>query len=101
MRQHMLSEILHLNLRLGFQRNLSYISKKGNIRDEANLNQLLVLANMECYNAVLIEQGKTMSDRLILLRKLAVKQMESLSLVNMRGIKQLSKRKEFIEEVDR
>ena len=74
---------------------------KGNIRDEANLNQLLVLANMESYNAVLIEQGKTMSDRLILLRKLAVKQMESLSLVNMRGIKQLSKRKEFIEEADR
>lgn len=42
-----------------------------------------------------------MSDRLILLRKLAVKQRESLSLVNMRGIKQLSKRKEFIEEADR
>lgn len=27
--------------------------KKGNIRDEANLNQLLVLANMESYNAIL------------------------------------------------
>ncbi len=75
--------------------------KKGNIRDEVNLNQLLVLDNMESYNAVLIERGKTMYDRLILLRKLAVKQMESLSLVNMRGIKQLSKRKEFIEEADR
>ena len=63
--------------------------KKGNIRDEANLNQLLVLANMESYNAILIEQGKNMSERLILLRQLAVKQMESLSLVNMSGIKQL------------
>lgn len=30
---------------------------KGNIRDEANLNQLLVLANMESYNSILIEQG--------------------------------------------
>ena len=25
--------------------------KKGNVRDDANLNQLLVLANMESYNA--------------------------------------------------
>lgn len=31
--------------------------KSGNIRDYANLNQLLVLANMESYNAILIEQG--------------------------------------------
>ena len=29
--------------------------KKGNMRDDANLNQLLVLSNMESYNAVLIE----------------------------------------------
>ncbi len=28
--------------------------KKGNVRDDANLNQLLVLANMESYNAILI-----------------------------------------------
>ena len=34
---------------------------KRNMRDEANLNQLLVLANMESYNAVLIEQGKSTS----------------------------------------
>ena len=27
------------------------------MRDDANLNQLLVLANMESYNAILIEQG--------------------------------------------
>ena len=31
---------------------------KGNLRDFASLNQLLVLANMESYNAILIEQGK-------------------------------------------
>lgn len=63
--------------------------KKGNIRDDANLNQLLVLANMESYNAILIGQGKTMSERIVLLRKLAVKQMETLSMVSMDGIKQL------------
>lgn len=31
---------------------------KGNMRDAATLNQLLVLANLESYNAVLINQGK-------------------------------------------
>ena len=37
-------------------------SKKGNVRDDANLNQLLVLANMESYNTILIEQGKSQSE---------------------------------------
>ena len=56
--------------------------KKGNIRDEADLKQLLVLANMESYNAILIEQGKLMSERLILLRDLAVRQMRTLDSVS-------------------
>ena len=43
---------------------------KGNIRDHADLNQLLILANMESYNAILIEQGKLMSERLVLLPQL-------------------------------
>lgn len=64
--------------------------KKGNIRDAAELNQLLVLANMESYNAILIGQGKIMSERIVLLRELAVKQMETLSTVSIDGIKQLS-----------
>jgi len=63
--------------------------RKGNIRDEAELNQLLVLANMESYNAILIGQGKTMSERLVLLRELALKQIETLSQVSTVGIKQL------------
>mgnify|MGYP000969590923 CR=1 FL=1 len=41
--------------------------KSGNVRDYATLNQLLVLANMESYNAILIEQGKPQSERLKLL----------------------------------
>ena len=64
--------------------------RKGNIRDEAELNQLLVLANMESYNAILIGQGKTMSERIVLLRELAVKQMKTLSMVSLDGIKQLA-----------
>ena len=64
-------------------------SKKGNMRDDTNLNQLLVLANMESYNAILIEQGKPMSERLVMLRELAVKQMTTLSNVSMDSIPQL------------
>ena len=58
-------------------------SKKGNVRDDANLNQLLVLANMKSYNAILIEQGKSQSERLILLRNLAIKQMDTQSSINL------------------
>ena len=36
-----------------------------------------------------IGQGKTMSERIVLLRELAVKQMKTLSMVNTDGIKQL------------
>lgn len=63
--------------------------KKGNMRDEANLNQLLVLANMESFNAILIEQGKVMSERLVLLREFAIKQMKTLAMISMDGLKQL------------
>ena len=64
--------------------------KKGNMRDYANLNQLLVLANMESYNAILIEQGRAQSDRLVLLRDLAVRQMQTLSALSMDGLPKLT-----------
>ena len=63
--------------------------KTGNIRDDATLNQLLVLANMESYNAILIDQGQMMSERLVLLRELALKQMDTLSAISMDAIKRL------------
>ena len=64
-------------------------SKKGNVRDDANLNQLLVLANMESYNAILIEQGKSQSERLALLRNLAIKQMDTLASINLLAVSAL------------
>jgi len=63
--------------------------EKGNMRDTATLNQLLVLANMESYNAILIEQGKAQSERLVLLRDLAVRQMQTLSNISMNALPQL------------
>ena len=62
---------------------------KGNIRDNATLYQLLVLANMESYNAILIKQEKSQAERMQLLHELAVQQMTTLSsleLSNLPGI---------------
>lgn len=53
--------------------------KKGNIRDYATLEQLVVLSNMESINALLIEQGVSQSNRLIQLNKVAISQMKSLT----------------------
>ncbi len=65
-------------------------SAKGNMRDEATLNQLLVLANLESYNAVLINQGKNQSQRMELLRQLAVQQLRTLETVELRNLPKLS-----------
>lgn len=52
--------------------------KKGNMRDYANLNQLVVLSNMESINALLIQQNLSQKERLIELNKVAITQMNSL-----------------------
>ncbi|MCB9263338.1 MAG: KilA-N domain-containing protein [Flavobacteriales bacterium] len=52
--------------------------KKGNIRDYATLEQLVVLSNMESINALLIGQGLEQGKRLIQLNKVAISQMKSL-----------------------
>ena len=62
---------------------------KGNIRDEASINDLLVLANMESYNAVLISKGLPQEDRMVELRNLARAQILSLENLNNSGIKSL------------
>ena len=51
----------------------------GNIQDAASINQLLVLANLESYNAVLINQNKSQKDRMILLRELAISQLRTIN----------------------
>ena len=62
---------------------------KGNMRDYASLNELLVLANMESYNAVLISKGMEQKERMIELRKLARTQLGSLEKLNSIGLKSL------------
>lgn len=51
---------------------------KGNIRDEATIEQLVVLSNMESINALLINQGLSQSERLLQLNRVAITQMKSL-----------------------
>jgi hypothetical protein len=53
--------------------------KKGNIRDYATLEQLVVLSNMESINALLIRQSLPQSERLKQLNRVAITQMKSLT----------------------
>ena len=53
--------------------------KKGNIRDYATISQLLVLVNLESYNAILIEQGTEQGRRLELLRRTSMKQLTTIN----------------------
>lgn len=60
---------------------------EGNIRDAANIEQLVVLSNMDSINAVLIHQGLKQNERLEQLNKIAITQMKSL--VGNKNIKKL------------
>ena len=52
--------------------------KDGNIRDYANVSQLVCLANLESLNAVLINEGLAQAERLKKLNKIAIEQMKVL-----------------------
>lgn len=52
---------------------------KGNMRDHANVHQLVCLANLETMNAYLIQQGVTAAERLQQLNALAISQMTILT----------------------
>lgn len=62
---------------------------KGNMRDYASLNELLVLANMESYNAILIGKGIDQKERMIELREFARKQIFALERLGSESINKL------------
>lgn len=64
-----------------------HLKEKGNIRDTATLEQLVVLSNLESLNAVFVNQGLDQSERLQQLNQTAIAQMKSL--VKSRQIKKL------------
>mgnify|MGYP004648598749 CR=1 FL=1 len=53
--------------------------EKGNMRDNATIEQLLVLSNLESINAYLIEQSLPQPERLKKLRATALQQMEAIT----------------------
>jgi hypothetical protein len=69
------------------QWRIAYPNEKGNIRDMATLEQLVVLSNMESINALLIAQKMPQNERLIQLNKVAITQMKSL--VDLSSFKRL------------
>lgn len=65
--------------------------KKGNIRDYATIEQLIVLSSLESQNAVLIEQGIPAEQRLLWLNQAAIKQMKQIvGSATLRQFAQLS-----------
>ena len=64
-------------------------NETGNIRDYATISQLLVLANMESYNAILIQQGKSQAERMKLLHELAVQQMKTMSSLDLKYLPEM------------
>jgi hypothetical protein len=59
---------------------------KGNIRDYANINELICLSNMENLNAVFINENMPQSERLVKLNQIAIQQMKVLQDVENRKI---------------
>lgn len=64
-------------------------NKKGNMRDVATLNQLLMLLNLEGYNAVMVNQGKNQKEPMELLWQLAVQQLQTLENVYLNDLPKL------------
>jgi hypothetical protein len=61
--------------------------KAGNIRDYATLEQLIVLANLESFNAEFIRMNLSQTDRLERLNQIAIIQLKSL--INNKNIQKL------------
>jgi hypothetical protein len=70
------------------QWRLAHPYEKGNMRDTASLEQLVVLSNLESINSVLIRQGLDAVDRLQQLNGIAISQISSL--IDAQSIKLLS-----------
>ncbi len=63
--------------------------KTGNQRDNASIEQNLIMANLEMTNAIFIKQGMSQGERLIELRELALQQLENF--LNSRAVERIKK----------
>jgi hypothetical protein len=60
-------------------------TKKGNIRDHATGEQLLVMANLESHNAAMIREGLRQDERVEKLNEIAIYQMQILISTSLSG----------------
>lgn len=68
----------------------SNLDTKGNIRDYANVSQLVCLSNLENLNALFINEGLSQDKRLVRLNQIAIRQM--MLLTEDKSIKKLGSR---------
>lgn len=66
-----------------WERNNVYLAKYGNIRDYADIMQLIILSNLENINAELIRMGFSQSERLLKLNNIAKQQIKLLNNNNL------------------
>ena len=71
--------------------------KKGNMRDYADVSQLVCLSNLENLNALFISEGLPQDSRLERLNKIAIHQMTILTSDTRRGIRNESTEKKMIK----
>ncbi|MEG1950863.1 MAG: KilA-N domain-containing protein [Odoribacter sp.] len=62
--------------------NPSYVEKNLNIRDTASINELVVLSNLESFNAELLKMKLDKATRFKLLNKMAQEQIKHLTSIN-------------------
>jgi len=64
---------------------------KGNVRDNASINELICLSNMENLNAVFINENLPQKERLVRLNQIAIQQMKVLQDVDKRKFLEVTK----------
>ena len=69
----------------------AFPEKDGNQRDNATIEQLLVLNNLQSLNAEMIKQGLSQSNRLTELNRIAKEQLEVLYKNNQKALDNLKR----------
>jgi len=62
---------------------------KGNVRDYASIEELIVLSNLENMNSEMINQGREQRERLVYLRKMAHRQLKAI--IGLRSIEEIKR----------
>lgn len=68
-----------------------YPKAEGNLRDNATIEQLVILNNLQSHNATMIEEEIPMQERLIKLNSIAIRQQEALFNSHPQALERLSK----------